>query len=163
MNRIFGLLLYAKLVMRRSCWLGPFPEVGAEDGASFGPGDQGEDDLAGFGVGSGTYVVQEVAHQFLATAQAVASLRDAVRKHHADFLEGFAARGGFGGGGFVDLVAELRGEVAETEDGEDGFDPALEGVDPASSAGQALAGEVADGVHAYSSSGSVVFRFRRSD
>ena len=103
------------------------PEVGAQVGVSFGPGDEDEDHFAGVGVGPVVPAAQEVAHQFPAFTHAVAGLCHAVREHHADTLY-VAPAGALGGRSFVELVADFHGQVPDSEDGEDGFKLAPEGV-----------------------------------
>jgi len=123
--------------------VGALPEVGAEDGAFPGPGDEGEDDVAGVGAGVALDAAHEVVNQVLEGVEAEACLSHAGREHGGHVREDLAPVGLFGGVGLIELAAELHGEVAEFEDGEDGLEPAAEGFD--------LAAEVAERVHIGSS------------
>ena len=96
-------------------------------GAFPGPGDEGENDFAGIGAAAASDAAGEVVHQVLEGVEAEARLAHAGHEHNGHIEESVPPAGRFAGSDFVELVAELHGEVAEFEDGEGGLEPAPEG------------------------------------
>ena len=97
------------------------PEVWAEVGAFPSPGQEGEDDVAGLGMGAAVYAAREVAHQVHEGVEAENGLAHAGHEHPGHIEESVPSAGRFAGSDLVEIVAEFHGEVAEAEYGEGGL------------------------------------------
>ena len=109
--------------------VGPFPEVGSEDGAFSGPGYQGEYEFFGVGTGVAVNAALKVAAQVIEGVEAKAGLAHAGYEHCGEIKQWLLLFGRFPGIGLIELVAVFHGEVPEAEDGQDGLEPFLEVVD----------------------------------